>query len=745
MAVIICPECSARYRMSDSQIAKAKKLRCKKCNAVFQIQESIDGGVQVEEYAQPSETVPIFESSPTHDDLLSPDIGSGDITLDFTSSAESETAPTLESLETHEDISLPDTNLESMTLEFDSSQVSAPPELDFSFSAIIPEDQEIDEEENGEIYDHISASLEQEEPQDDGDLGELSDEGESQFSSSETQSLDFSFSAQFPATEEVEEQEEDIESSEDEDIPISSETEEAPEEEAPEEEAPEEEAPEEEAPEEEALIGEAEDYDGAEIEQEEELDTCCVDSLAMGLPRCEICGRNLEGRDPAYAQELKQQRREQLKEGLIQSDVQVGFTEEQGVSEDIMASPVEDFSDVELALDALADGSFHKIRKRQEAKKTFVKTAKLVVLASIAGILLLGGVIWFLRPDPHKKLVSRYEQLTSNKEVDVGEFVALFLDAAIEQDREILQQLSVMETTLGITYGKVIGIEEGYEETSVGRLGNRKTGLEQEIASLEQKIDTKTALLNDASARNLSSRTIEEDIKTSIRKIQMLQTEFEQEDAEIKKKLVRLQKELEKVKQEIVKNRAIERKYMDAVDQVGKALYKSSQTKQKQLVEKQTKIESQIQQEETNYQQQKQELSAQYEPRVTELNTRLESQKVLLEEAKLLEDSKKSPVTLLSKEIERMTKTLADKRNELTEVEKQFAVALKFFTNDQEKRQILQSPDTTEFSYLSKHVAVSIKAGGRSEQQVSIVLKRYRALVEDQTFESDWFVETIAK
>ncbi len=730
MAVIICPECSARYRMSDSQIAKAKKLRCKKCNTVFQIQESIDGGVQAEEYAQPSETVPIFESSPTHDDLLSPDIGSGDITLDFTSSAESETAPTLESLETHEDISLPDTNLESMTLEFDSSQVSAPPVLDFSFSAVIPEDQEIDEDDDGEIRDHITGSFKQEEPQDDGDLVELSDEGESQFSSSETQSLDFSFSAQFPATEEVEEQEEDIESSEDEDIPISSETEEAPEEEAPEEEA---------------LIGEAEDYDEAEIKQEEELDTCCVDSLAMGLPRCEICGRNLEGRDQAYAQELKQQRREQLKEGLIQSDVQVGFTEEQGVSEDIMASPVEDFSDVELALDALADGSFHKIRKRQEAKKTFVKTAKLVVLASIAGILLLGGVIWFLRPDPHKKLVSRYEQLTSNKEVDVGEFVALFLDAAIEQDREILQQLSVMETTLGITYGKVIGIEEGYEETSVGRLGNRKTGLEQEIASLEQKIDTKTALLNDASARNLSSRTIEEDIKTSIRKIQMLQTEFEQEDAEIKKKLVRLQKELEKVKQEIVKNRAIERKYMDAVDQVGKALYKSSQTKQKQLVEKQTKIESQIQQEETVYQQRKQELDAQYEPRFTELNTRLESQKVLLEEAKLLEDSKKSPVTLLSKEIERMTKTLADKRNELTEVEKQFAVALKFFTNDQEKRQILQSPDTTEFSYLSKHVAVSIKAGGRSEQQVSIVLKRYRALVEDQTFESDWFVETIAK
>ncbi len=41
MTTIICPSCSARYRVDEAKLAKAKQFRCKQCHALAPIQGQI--------------------------------------------------------------------------------------------------------------------------------------------------------------------------------------------------------------------------------------------------------------------------------------------------------------------------------------------------------------------------------------------------------------------------------------------------------------------------------------------------------------------------------------------------------------------------------------------------------------------------------------------------------------------------------------------------------------------------------
>jgi hypothetical protein len=492
------------------------------------------------------------------------------------------------------------------------------------------------------------------------------------------------------------------------------------------------------------LIDESEDI--SSLKTEEDLLTCCIDSLAMGLGRCEICGRNLEGKDQEFAKGLQQRRKQQLKEELLHGKAQVGFSEEQLDTEvSTQVSAEEDFSDVERALDALADGSFQEAIKKREAKKTVAKTLKKILGFALVLLVVVGGIIWYILPSSHEKLLSRYEQLMSQTEVDPRALVKLFLDAVIKQDNEIFQRLSVIQTMPNITYGKIISVGDEYEETSLGIPGEMILTLEQKIATLEKQMEQKTELLKEYTSKTLSPRLIEESIKIIEKKIEVLNAEFENKDAEIAKKLVSLQRDLEKTEQDIVKNRQMSRKYVDDVTKIGKALYKNSLMKQKLLAEQKENLELRIQQETTEYQKRRQGLEAEYQPQFSRLEERLENEKSRLREARLLEDAEKSPVTTLSKELEQMTKTIIDKKNTLEETKEQLKTALTFFTRANERDVIAKKQNVTEFVHVSRNVAASIKFGGSAEQKTSIVLKRYQAIIADKTFQSDWLVENIAK
>ena len=695
MAVIVCPSCSTKYRISDAQLSKASRMRCKKCDAFFRVQEHIE--------AQESEDIGRSAKHTPNSRLPSHDLS--DLQL------EQPTPQGSESSESQEDLSL-DVNLGDITLDFGTENDAL--------------------QDNIEIGEKISFAE--------------SDGNEPSLSSAMTQSLDFAFSASIPEVEDEGEQEEDdrleefLPSTEMDAQKIS--LDELASDRASENQTMT-------APEDRSKEEFSHDYEPADrvgTDQQEVLPVCCIDSLAMGLSRCEICGRNLAGKDPVVAQELKQQRKQQLKSELIQAEVQVGFSEEQAISgTELEQGPAEDFSDVERALDALADGSFHEAIRKQEAKKTLTRTLQLLGGAVVVLGLLVGVIIWFLLPSSHEKLVSRYEKLMAHQEPDSRELVALFFDAAIEKDLEIFRQLSIMRTIPNITYGKVLRVGEEYGKISIGKLGETMVILQAEIASLGEKRQEKEKVLNEYMAKNLSPNLIQESLNSLTEKLNALQLAFDSKETESKRKLVGLQRDLEAIEQRLKDDQEKIQKYIDATDEQLKAVYIASVRNQKTLSEKKGKLIIQIQQEDREHRQRMKDLTIEYEPRFSYLQERLNAERERLEEAMLLQDDQKSPVTLLPREIEQLTKTITEKQDQLQENERQFQEALKFFTDTNEKSQITKNQANAEFISVNKDVTASIKIGGSTEQQVSIVLIRYRVIVADKTFDSVWFVENIAK
>jgi hypothetical protein len=453
----------------------------------------------------------------------------------------------------------------------------------------------------------------------------------------------------------------------------------------------------------------------------------------------------LTGKDQAFAQELQHERRQQLKEELIAGEVQVGFSEELSESQSqAQLHTSEDFSDVEQALDALADGTFHHKIKKKQAKKTFAKKLKMAGVGLLI-LLAIGGLVnVFLLPSSHEKLQARYEELIVQENVDAGQLVQLFFDATIKQDLDIFSKLTILPTMPEITYGKVLNVGEEYEKNSLGVLGEEIAELEQTITNLEQENSDKTLLLQEYSAKNLSPGIIEDRIEQNEKKLAALQKEFEEKNAEISKKLSRLQQDLQDTEQEIVENREISRKYIDAIDTVGKALYENSVTKQQFLTDKKGKLQLQIQQEDAKYRKLRQDLEAEYDPQFSKLEERLKNEKVLYREATLLQDKEHSPVVVLTKELEQLTQTLIHKKEELERAQRQFSSALAFF-DPHERAQIANEQQHAEFLHVSKNVAASVKIGGSREQQVSIVMKRYQAVLPDKTFTGKWLVEKLAK
>ncbi|GAK57211.1 chromosome segregation ATPases [Candidatus Vecturithrix granuli] len=408
-------------------------------------------------------------------------------------------------------------------------------------------------------------------------------------------------------------------------------------------------------------------------------------------------------------------------------------------------SSAEDFSDVERALDALADGSFQESIKKKEARQNVTKTLKMIVAIVVTVLVVIAGVLWYLLPSSHEKLVAQYEQLMSQQDADPTNLVRLFLDAAIEKDEEIFRKIAVMTALPEITSGKILGASDEYEKTSIGSPGQVISSLKGEIAALEEQISEKTKFLNEYSSKTFSPAALEEILKSLEKKIEILKAEFEAKDAENAKKLRGLQRELAETQDEIQKNQQISRKYLDATDTVGKALYTNSVTKLRSLAEQKARLEAQIQQENTAYQQHSQELKAEYAPRFSELEERVADTKAMLHEASLLQDASKSPVVILSKELEQLTQTIIDKKNALEQAEHQLKEALSFFLSPEKKNQIMNEQDSAEFSHVSKNVAALVKVGKSSEQQVSIVLKRYEAIVSSATLQSNWLIEKIAK
>ena len=701
MAVIVCPICGARYKVADEKLAKATRLRCKKCNTVFPASENIKPP------AAPQPTPEASESPESH----------------LPSSAEAQA----------------DMNLSDLSLDFGASAESSSESLDFSFDT------------SGASEEIVSTRAEAEEEQQalsegPGDLS-FADGGaaDNEAGMPEDESLDFSFSAAVPEDIPEEDEEEDFEESEE--LAGDEEGEslgleglnlggalESEEDEASMDLSGLQQEPEA-AEEEEA----AEDYTGPAAEP---LKTCCIDSLAMGLTTCELCGTNLEGREHEVDEAFMQQRRQELKESLLAGDAAIGFSTEQGENGADSLQTAEDFSDVEQALDALADGSFEKQIKKKETYTTLAQKMKMLGAGVVVLLVILGAAAWFLLPSSHEKLMNRYTDLMAQDTPAPRDVAALFLDTVAARDREVFQRISVMAEMPSIANGKIssMGAEEG--PVAVGTLGQDIEQLQQEIADLEQQIETKTKTLQEYSSKQLSPGLIEEAIKRLQEKEETLVQEFEAKINESKTRLVRLQNQLARAQEELAENQQKARKYMDATDPQGKAVYLASVRKQQSLEEEIVELGRRIAEEQQEHDQRAQALSAEYEPQLEGLRGEIQHQQALYEEAILLKDKEKSPVTQLSEELDQMTQTIIDKKDLLKTKRQQLAAAVGFFKRQEHQKWLDQVKNQAAFTYSTRNVIASAKYNGR-KQKILLVLKRYQATVEDKTLQSDWLVEKV--
>jgi len=725
MIDIKCPTCSTQYRISDSQLANVTKLRCKKCNTVFQLRDQIKPQERSE--AAPDAATLSFDLSK--------------IQLDY-----------------------PVSHQDDETLSHDAASNASPPQGHEMFGALFPEAAPPSEtEEDVEIEDHISAPLQQPGPQS-TDFSSFSfsfdqaESGEQELSESPT--MDFSFSAaipdEAPAAEEEgegegEQSEEPLEEGEESPSPgqnldlhlgaveiAENLTGELPITVAFDQQAEEASFP---------AYGTEEGVSDEYAALEEELSTCCIDSLAMGLSRCELCGRDLRGKDPRIAQELQKRRRQQLKQELSGANVQIGFSEEQlGEIQHRHVHVTEDFSDVEKALDDLASGTFHHTLKKKEAKKQFQKTLQKMGAGAIGLIILAGIVFLFLLPSHHEKLQARYKTLMEQEETDSETLVELFFDAILANDQDIFNQLSVISALPEYSSAKIITVGEEYEQTSIGIPGKKKEALEKEIVDIEEQIQEKSSLVQEYSAKNLSPSILEEKIATNQQKLMDIQQEFDQKDEDNRKKVDRLQADLQDIDRDLKKARDDIRKYIDKTDDVGKAIYNRAITNQQFLNEKKNKLLTQLREEQKKYQQLHADLEKEYHPQFRRLQERLTTEKALLREANQLQDKKNSPVVLLTKDIEQLSQTLTVRKEELEKTSAQLSQAVAFFAHQPEYQEIVNQQQEIEFSHVSKNVAATIKETKGGEGQISVVLKQYQALFpEGKTIQSRWLVEKIAK
>ena len=729
MADIICPSCSTQYRISDEQLAKVSKLRCKKCNTVFQWQDHVQSAE---------------EEAPT-------------LTYDASKLGQPPSEPEEEASAQESSLNFP---LGDMSLDISSSEMAGGG-FGKGFGSFFSDEEEETAAGDEEIQDHISAPIQ---PQSGGDQNFSSfnfsfGDGSEAEPSAEEPSEDFSFSAAVP--EGMPEGEEGEEGSGEEGEPEAMQSEEAEQEaEAPqavgldlslgaveiggETVAMPADSAQEHAAEESALSSAPaleEQQAAQEYAPEEELSPCCIDSLAMGLPRCELCGKDLQGKDRRMALELQKRRRQQLKQELSGGSVQVGFSEEQLEAAGHHVHVAEDFSDVEKALDDLASGTFHHAVKKKASKKQLQKTLKTLMAGAVGLVLLAGVVFWTLIPSAHEQLQKRYDTLSAAQETNPKTLVELFFDAAIAKDADIFRRLTIMPDMPAIASGKVLNVGEEYEAASIGTPGRRKDELEKEINMLEQQIKQQSALLDEYSSKNLSPTLLQERIEGDQQKLVEATDEFNAQDAELRKKLDSLEDDVREVDANLKKCRQDLRKYISDATEVGKAIYNASVKNQKFLEDKMAKLILQHQREDKKYKKARSELEQKFQPEFVRLQERIKSQKALLREANLLQDKQESPVVVLNKEIEKLSHALDEKKKELEQISAQLSAAMAFFTNADAQQRLAQQQAVTEFRHVSKNVAALVKMERGKEQQMSLVLKRYQAVNPSETIESQWLVE----
>lgn len=671
MAMIVCPICATRYRVADSQLSKASRLKCKKCKTVFPVSDNIRAD------DAPQENIPA-ELPPA--------------------------GPSPQETSASHTLNLSDIGLDMGVADQDMSNA---PTLDFSFSANIPSDTPSESE---ELHDHIASGSQEDQGQLQVGMGNLSFQpgGDGESTLSMDHNLDFSFTAAIPEA-----------APEGEEAPPAEEGEPAGNQELS-----------------------LENLSLGDLPEESTMTmpTGAGETL-FSEPGANLFQETVPAEPPPAEVEAPA---DVFGGDLPQAGVHIGFSAEtQGAKSGPVVAPDEDFSDVEKALDALADGSFEKEIKKRKAQATRGQRLKLIGAGIGLAVLVALGGLWSLLPSAHEKLAKRYDKLVSQPEIAPQDVVDLFLDASAQQDQEMIQKVSVMKDLLPISSGEVLSVGEEYDATPPVNLGEEIAALKAEIEALKKTNADIEKKWQEESKVNLTPELINTNIQELLRKQQNLQAEYKAKEAESAEKMVNLQQQISEAKKDLEENRRRAQETIDDTSPTGKAMYTASVRNQQSLSKKIGELEDMLAVEKPAHAKRMQTIDAEYNPRFDAFEKELKQQQALYEKARLLQDQQNSPLVLLDKQMKQVKAELTEKEEMLQAKEAGLKMVVDFFKRDAQRQQVEQQRDKALFAHVSKNVVVSVKLRGGSKQKIPIMLTRYRAQIGEQTIQGDWVVEKV--
>ena len=367
-------------------------------------------------------------------------------------------------------------------------------------------------------------------------------------------------------------------------------------------------------------------------------------------------------------------------------------------------------------------------------KETLKKIQRIIVAQRIKIIgVIIGGIVlivstltfWVTIPSNYEKLLSRYNEITLQPEVHPKDIANLFLETVIKQEQRIFARLSVMQTMPEITEGQVISIGNEYDRTSVGCIGEKIQILKEKIATIEQSIEEKENYLQKKFFGIPSIESIEKEIQSLKAESSALQAEFEEKRTKSENDLIKLSENRIVIDQKIYENQEAIKKYIDATDQVGKAIYENSITKQSDLNTKKQNIEADLEQKKMI----QHGLETRYITDSSKLQQQLENREAFYDKIKELID---------------LQNTLEKQKILVDNAEMELLSVLVYFKRDHQRQLVEKDRNIARFNYVRKDVTALVKFKATPEQNISIIMKRYQATIGEKIIQGNWVIEKLA-
>lgn len=474
-----------------------------------------------------------------------------------------------------------------------------------------------------------------------------------------------------------------------------------------------------------------------ESQKEQALASCCIESLALGRDTCYICGRKLERQSKEVEEELEKTRTQRIQDRTKTSTptISLSQTVQDKNFQPLSTSSAEDFSDLEKALDTLARES-PGAKQIQLTKRKNMLTYGLAILVGLLG---LAGLAKIILPSSHEKLMKQYDQIMAKGEPTPEEIVELGLVAAKHEDTEVFSLISMVRNFPEISGGKVLSVNTPYDQQNLGRLSQKKIDLQQNVKSLEEQIKEKNSELEKLSSNKISPKTLKDSLERSQQELKDLTAQYEKKKEEAIAEVASLEQKLQTLREERIEAIETQKRNIDRVDSIGRALYTTHVQREKTLTEQILQTEKDLRMARDQHRRRLSELANQYVPRIEALKTEITETEKQLEMVEEFQDPSRSPIEHMKAEIDTLNVELASLKKQQEEIQALFQEALTYFKNPEEQ-QVLSSDPNCEFSSVKRDAVLDLQS---SSGKGMWVLKRYEVQCQDKTFRSHWLISQI--